>query len=54
VNKGYDPGSLKQQTMTRYTLQQPLGQYCKCEEHNIVAHQDIFLHSCKWNVHGYD
>ena len=51
VSRGFDPELLRQQTMSRYTLQQPLGQDCQCQHHSIVAEENSFLQSCKCSVH---
>ena len=50
ANKGYDYSSLEKQTMTRYTLHQPLGSTCSCRKHTITVTRDILLQSCRCNV----
>ena len=50
ANTGYDYSSLEKQTMTRYTLHQPLGSTCSCRKHTITVTRDILLQSCRCNV----
>ena len=50
VTKGYSIDSLQQISMSRYTLQGPLGAFCCCCRHNITVHEALVLQSCHCNV----
>lgn len=50
LEHNYKVESLERQTMSRYVLQQPLGQNCFCSKHRITVHQNIIQQNCRCGV----